>query len=301
MADSLHYEKGKADALHISGLLHLYLGNYAQSIPQLYQAFQIREKLGDSTGLGRSCNNLGLVYARDGKYPQALRWYQRSLDIRIQQGDSLGMVYTLLSLAEVHAQLTDMDKATHYAEEAMTYAGLIGDDRARALGYSIMGDLALQKGQLFEAKFNHNLALNIRSHLQDHYEKPRNLIALGEIARQTADYPTAKASLGKALSIALETKGLAWEIQAREALARLYADQAQYEQAYQMEIQAKAKEDSLHHIEESQRQSALEISYQLSFQQNQIDLLEEKQANQRLRIIGLLGVIALILLLGTLG
>ena len=301
VADSIGYLKGKADALHIAGVLHLYLGNHAQSLEMLLQALGLRRETGDSTGMGRSLNNLGLLYAREDKDSLALICYREALGIRVRLRDSLGMAYTLFSLAETFAQLGEPDSATYFGEYGMTYAHLIHNDRARALGYSIMGDLALQTGNLSAASRNHQLALEIREVLKDRYERPRNLIGLGEIARRQQAYSQAQRYLETAIQLSQQTRGLTWQVQARTTLAQVLADQGAHGQAYAMLIQAQQVEDSLHHIRETQRLSGIEASYQLSLKQNQINLLKEKQANYQLRQYSLLAIIGLILLLGGLG
>ncbi len=119
-------KKTQADALNLTGKIHLHLGLFKEALPYFEQSLDISRQIGDKAGEGATLNNISALYHAQGDYETALAYLKQSLDIRRQIGDKAGEGVTLNNMACIAWQNKQPDEAMKMWTMAYVIAKKIG-------------------------------------------------------------------------------------------------------------------------------------------------------------------------------
>ncbi|MEZ4985578.1 MAG: tetratricopeptide repeat-containing sensor histidine kinase [Saprospiraceae bacterium] len=121
-AQDLDYAKGEADGQHVLGMVNWQRGDLPDALQSFLVALDIRKRIGDTLGLGRSYNNIGNIFLAQHQYDTAFNYFQAGLLTRESLLDTAGIIYSLSNIGEVYVAKNQIDSALHLYEKAETLA-----------------------------------------------------------------------------------------------------------------------------------------------------------------------------------
>ncbi len=296
------------------GMVHVRLNHYEEAITFLTQALQRAEVVGDSNLLIRTHINLSAAHlnhskhaeghkelfaARDLINPNTPRHYQQTIF------NNLGGVYK--SMDNYREALEMYEKARQVAEPA--------DIRSRAMIAANMGSVYIQLENLPRALEYAQLAINLAQGTNFHEQLAYAFGVQSRAERKLGNIALSRAHLDSMITHS-EASGVPFRIQlAKEEEAKFFAETRDYRSAYFAFRSFTAYKDSLQEIVENERIRELRermdlkeenLDSELRKAKMELQLSEEKRANEKWLIMGIAGgmlllgvglvIIALILL-----
>ncbi len=143
--------------LHGLGIVAQKRGDYDQALEWYKRSLQIKEELGNRSGMASTYHQLGMVAKDRGDSDQALEWYKRSLQINEELGNRAGMA-TYGQLGRMAQDRGDSDQALEWYKRSLQISEELGNRSGMASTISQLGVLATTQGRPEEA-----LPLNLRS------------------------------------------------------------------------------------------------------------------------------------------
>jgi tetratricopeptide (TPR) repeat protein len=95
------------------------LGNPDEAEELQKQSLQIKEKLGDQSGISKSLHQLATIEQHRGNYDEAEKLYKQSLQIEEKLGDKRGIASTLHQLGRISEARNQLNPAKEYFETAL--------------------------------------------------------------------------------------------------------------------------------------------------------------------------------------
>jgi two-component system sensor histidine kinase UhpB len=239
-----------------------------------------------------------LVFA--GKYKEAMAYYQRSLGIETQYKSLVNMAIAENRIGNVFELMNQPDEAIRHFDLGLKYA--------ENASYTLLQtDLLTNLGRLYTDKKNWSKA---ESYLKRSEKVARGLDAknslrvvlhnLGDFYIEQKKYDQAGKYYLESLVIAKELAGPNHLFAANSALSGYYAGIKDYKKAYEYNLDAEAAKDSTYKIETEEITQKLLAEYETKEKEQEIALLNEKNAKANLQNKSMLmGGVLLILLAGT--
>ncbi|MEL6832498.1 MAG: ATP-binding protein [Bacteroidota bacterium] len=238
-ADQNDFPKGRADGLHILGLLEWAEGDMTQALDHYLDALSVRKSINDSLGLGRSHNNIGNVYFQLEQIDSAEVHYYQGMIIREQLKDIAGLIYSYSNLGDIALATKDVSEAESYymmayelAEKDSIFSGL-----AHVSGRQ--GRLALERGDLTKAQATWEQAVryaeqaNNRRLLAGAIQEAIRLAMINDQIEIPAHIESAKRSM----ALAAEVSAVDLQAEAAILVAQLAAANRDLSEAYDYQIQ----------------------------------------------------------------
>ncbi|MCZ6574710.1 MAG: CHAT domain-containing protein [Planctomycetota bacterium] len=191
---------------------------------------EVSTKRGHVTGVVYARNAIGICYRKRGDYDLALKHLQGALAAARQAGMKKFAAMIQLNLVNILATRADYDGAISTGEEARKVFDAIGDEVHMAKIRVELGSAHLLRGDLQRAKRLYEEGYTLLSQLRD----PAAAIALVNLAGIEAKLGDIRGAVGKfkALSTAFTRRqDFHRAAQCRSALAKVYVDLADYDQA----------------------------------------------------------------------
>lgn len=117
-AQTLDFQKGRADALLEQGAIAHKNGDFNTAIELLQQALTIYQELKDTSGIGNTFKSLGNVYFSQGEYSLAVDLYSQCLEIFQLLDNRRGEAEVLASLSHAYLFLGEAQTAEEFAQQA---------------------------------------------------------------------------------------------------------------------------------------------------------------------------------------
>ena len=258
-----------ANRLRVSmATVYVQLRNYPDVLLVLRPIFRNPAALADEHMVASALTLTGNAYQQLHDDAQAMRYFRRSARLNRKLGDSLSVITDEISISALYAGQGRLLSAMRHAARARTIAYATHDAYNQA-------PVALAVARVYLLQGQADSALVLAHHAY----------ALSRPTRSNESLRTAC-----------------------DLLARAYAQQKNFAQAYHYQGLWAAYQDSVSGVLTQQRTSALRYGYELARQQDQITLLGQRQqlqaqraARQHQEMLGLLaGLGGLLLLLGLL-
>lgn len=289
LAVRLKQSAAELDARIILGRLALQNNAFAIAYQQLQLALNLATALNDEAALASIHLRLGMAYRKIDDYPQALQHLLHARERFQAQGNASSYLYTLIYIAETYLEISGKaSEAEQYFNEALTLSKQQDDVLRVGIVTLGLGRLAVAKQQPQQALqyFNDALQLFRQQNVQTYLLEAR--LALTELLLQEGDLALAQQLLEQQQQ---QIPQMASYLRYRyhDVSARLYAGLAQWQLAYQHQVQASTLK-----FEEVAEQSKLQLdilnkeltsasaNYQQHNQQQQQEdhLLRLKQVQQ---------------------
>lgn len=142
-----------AHADNKTGDLAYATGDIPSAISHLERAVEGWQRLGKTSRLAATLNNLGLALTSKGDLKEAARAHLDAVDAARSSGADVPLAYSLASLAELEVAHGDPQRAGPYLEEAMHICsnGLV-EERLRALVLADLAECSLRTGAFAQAR-----------------------------------------------------------------------------------------------------------------------------------------------------
>jgi tetratricopeptide (TPR) repeat protein len=141
-------DEGLAEALHLAGSVSNQSGDRAAARDWYGRSLEIRERIGDLSGMARLSINLGIVAGDEGDIPLAREFYERSVALYRELGDRRGLGMGESNLAWLSMLAGQPAAARAHSEEAVRLAREVGDRLNLAIGQHNLGNALRELRQL---------------------------------------------------------------------------------------------------------------------------------------------------------
>ena len=285
------------EAYHKHGATWREKANYDKSLEYLFESAQVAEKLGDQIKLGRVNVEIGNTYGESGDFKNAQTYYDRGLDYLRQSTDTFMLGVALFNIGDNLFEKKRLDSALVYTEESLAIFRLYKQPyyEANSLGnmgriYAMQGDNRKGERYLKEAievleESNYlNAITDFLAMMAEVYAERGDFVAAIDYAERSL-----QAAYAHDLKSDMEEKHL--------MLSDLYEQVGNIPEAYSHFRQHAIYKDSIQNIETVQEMANLRTDFEINKRQTQVDLLNEKQANQRNIMIATAVALFLIILL----
>lgn len=280
ISEKINYPQGKAEASVIIANICILQGKFSKGLTYFTDALSIYEKTGDTDGTADCYNGIGVINLNQENYEKALEYFNKALEIGegITKGDS----YSYMSLIYLH--LEAYDEAAHYAQEAIDIGNINEDTYVQAMGWDVMGVVASTSGEFDKANEYLTLALQMKVDLEDLQGTAHTLNFIAENFKSVDQ-------IDSAMFYSLQAKKIAEEIGATEELrtalgdlAKLYAIQGEYENAFVHQTEYIAVNEAIFNDQASKKVAEMEAEMQAAIDakihEEEIALLEKDKEVQ---------------------
>ena len=205
------------------------LGNAYNSINDFQKAIDYHErdlkisrKIGDRAGEGEACGNLGYAYDNLGDFQKAIDYHERHLKISREEGDRAGEGRAYCNLGKAYDGLGDFQKAIHYHEQDLTISREVGDRSGEGTAYSNLGNAYNSLGDFQKAIQYHEQRLEIAREVGDKAGEGRAYCNFGNAYHGLGDFRKAVDYHERHLKIATEMEDKVQEGKAYGNLGNAY-------------------------------------------------------------------------------
>jgi two-component system, NarL family, sensor kinase len=242
--DRMENFKGQALVYNMIGSVHYYQGKYEEAIVSMRRYLEMAEKSGDLIERGSANQNLGAALQAAGYKSEAMSYYEKGLSISKQTGHKVSIGNNSINLASMYMEEENFGRAIELLQDALSISKEIQNPRMELEAYFNLGTVYLNSNQNSKAV---SFAL-------------------------------------EALRLAQLSDDLFFLMKTNNTLAKAYYNLGNYQLGFeylQNHIELKEKivnEENLNKISE------LETLYETEKKENQIRILEQDRALQKLII-----------------
>lgn len=307
----------EAAALKNLGIGYDIKGETDSAFHYMTQALTIAEEADDKTLVGRSLNNLGFAHQRRGNYEVALEYYLKSLEISEVTND-LTQGVTLMNIGLLQQKIEDYDNALLHFQRGLQFARQEENTfRIASCLYNI-GSVHFIKKRYETARTYFQQAKKYAARNEDDLLSAKILLSAGRVFRAEENQADAERNFREAFALAekindTETLAMLYsEFAVNDFRAKKYAaalrhtakglaltDVSQAAEVTKNLLEYKAKcqaalglhaaayetqnkfievSNEIINREKSRKINALQISYSIREQENEVALLKSKQA-----------------------
>jgi len=141
----------RANALHMSGVMHDERRETARAVEQLETSLALLRTVGDPRLIARELNSVGVVARNSGDIDRAATLFEESLTMRRALADDAGIATTLTNLGVVAIDRGQYEEARTVLEEAVRLDRASGATGVVAYSSSLLGTVLLRTGRRDEA------------------------------------------------------------------------------------------------------------------------------------------------------
>lgn len=243
--DSAHYfaglqyefakEKGlenhMAKALNTQGASLFMRGQLEKAMEAYQESLEIRERIGDRPGVGRSLSNMGNIYWYKGDYNKAIEYYSQCLKIEEELGDSVGMAGSYINIGNIHAKIGNNKKAVDYYSRSLKIEEALKNKSGIAGSLNNIGIILEKQGNYAKAIECYTRSLTIEEELGNKSAIAYSLINIGNIYDNQRNYQQALEYYNKSLKIEEELNNKSGIAGCLFNIGDTYADMGDYDHA----------------------------------------------------------------------
>ncbi|MEL7001359.1 MAG: tetratricopeptide repeat-containing sensor histidine kinase, partial [Bacteroidota bacterium] len=242
------------------------------------------ETVKDTLTVAISTYNIGRVLKSIGQREQSMEYFTNSLQISRQIGDMVGVAYSFHDLGEILFLEKNYDGALTKLKQSLNYCDSLNIDELKPQVLTKIGDTYREKKSINKSLQYYDLALRI-------YERQSNKRGIGEAYFGKATsylndkvYDRARELFGKTLSISEDIQDYELKIKSYENLSKLYESQGDLELALVFHKKFKMTQDSVFSEKKSEEFSQMQMEYQVSKKNDQIERLSKNKSKQSAKL-----------------
>lgn len=235
-----------AETINDIGKGYQYLGNYAKSLEQHFEALKLYELIIDHNGVALAYNRIGIIFKNQKNYDKALEYYRKSLAIRRTTNDYNGIAASYNNIGVVHRRQGKLDEAEEYYLNAIKVRRKHVPDELK-VSYSLenLGNLYLDKKLPQKAIVYFDSSLYIKRKFNNKGAIVKSYINLSDAHFDAGNYVKSKEFSLMALDEAEKRGVLSEQVTATSILYKNYKKNNLHEEAlHYHELHLKLK-DSL--------------------------------------------------------
>jgi tetratricopeptide (TPR) repeat protein len=276
----------------------------SQFLPEAFkfyiEALKLFETRGDSTGIANTCANMGSLYYFKGDYQQATHYLKRAEKIAREQKNNALLGTILSNQSNIYGVKARFDTSNLLLLESIELNKAMENYGGLAKAYTNMA-----MNYYDQQKYDSALTLFSLAYVNDSlWQNPVGILYSSinmAAAYRKLNFPQ------KALQLALDALGGARSINERhlqrtilEDIAEIYADIGQPQKALEYYRQFMVMKDTLLNVENSRIVADMQARYEVEKREKSYELLKAKQRQQNTLLYGLVGLAALLGVVGLL-
>ena len=282
----------------LKGNTYMSLGDYEMALESYLLTAQIAIEREDKGGEGISNIVIADVYAELDNFENAEKYYKKAIDLLRNLKDSKkALGSALINAGDTYFNNEQYDKALAYFEES----GRIYNDLNYAVGIAFnLGNIGMvyaEQGKDALAEKNMDEAIIALEKMGNYYPISVYLTYMSDIYLRKGNFPQALKYAQRSLDLA-ETYELKAQIRdANFKLSELYDYNGNFEASNTYLKNFYLYRDSLLNLETIEHMADLRTDFEVSQKQTEVDLLREKQKNQRITVTAVIIALVLIIIL----
>jgi signal transduction histidine kinase/Tfp pilus assembly protein PilF len=324
VSEKLNYSEGAIRAKNILAVAYSIQGKMNLAFEEFEEAIELAKMTNNQILICRTYNNIGRSHIKIGNFEKAVSYYQKGAKCSAKFGLDQQMSDNLLNMAAAMKEQGIWDTAFKYAYEALKIATIIEDKTLISDAHFMLGILYIHEEDYKEALNHFETALkNARDNnnqlgvariidqmgclyskqnqpkraldahrkayiISSQINYPEQIILslehLAEIYIKDKQYSKAIEKSMEGIHISKQLGALRNVTKLYALLAKSYAAQSNYPQAYIYHTKLKTLSDSLITQERNQKLTELKIKYQLESKEAENQLLKTQQAKDKLTI-----------------
>jgi len=201
--------------------------NYTQARALYEEALTLFRQVGDQEASANSLAAIAYGATSQGDFKKAHALAEEALALSRARGDNQGILYALVRLVRcLYLSQTDPARALALAQECLTLSREVGYKQGIAAALSYLGLLALERGEVDEARSQLDEAMTIRKELSSPWGIARGMYYLAGLSMVQRDYGTARTSYEACLELLQEVGDREFLASCLEELAAVLVAQA---------------------------------------------------------------------------
>ncbi|ACO46658.1 EAL domain-containing protein [Deinococcus deserti] len=255
-------------------------GNYGQALEQHLRCLKLVQTIDDDLGRARTLNNIGNLYIDLKEYDKALKHHLEALEIAVRIEHPVMISSASINAAIDHHELGRYEESLRLNEQTLQQAWLAGYHQHECLLLANISANLLKLGRLDEAVTMTTQGIAASKELGERENLCELLLTRGQVLTALNRHEEAQVCIQDALKLAQALKSTKRENEAHEALSAVLEARGDYQRALWHARQHEAIERSLH-------ADVLKHKTQVLAAQLQLERLEHRAAEERLRNIEL--------------
>ncbi len=297
------FEKEKPQPVSIRAYLHagwLYrrLRERGKAMEYGMKGLKLAEQARDTVNIGNGYNQLAILYVDIEDYDKALEYHQEALHWRQLSGNAVSIALSHGNIGIVNMRLGHYDEALAAHKRGAQTVIKAGNRSDEAFFYNDIGSTYLYKGDTDSAIHYLKKSIAMREAMRETNEIAYTYNYLGEAYEKAGNVREGERWIKKALQTAIEIDNTKQHEEALESLSDFYARNQQYDSAYVYLRKHKAYKASIAQSDRVKLIDELAAQYETEKKEQQIEILNQQTALQKLRLRqrGIVLVAAIILL-----
>lgn len=201
MGLSLHYRKGEAASLWVTGLT-LLRRDRKEALGYFKDALKIAEAIGDKVGMCNYLTAIGNITKSMGDIKESIEAHERSLQIALELDNKELIVKSRINLSREMNRRGEHVEAARQLQEAIKVAGDMGDELLLARAYTNLAFIYNYQGDLTTALEYFLVSLNLNEKRNDYKGSFLALINIAGIQSAQNDVEAALGTIRQALTTA---------------------------------------------------------------------------------------------------
>ena len=227
----IEFLEGMPVALYIIGMSYLRLGNYSEALPYHRESLAIANQINDLEGQARALNGIAIVNVWSSDHEQAVTFFEESLQIYRKIGDKSGESIALVNLCMSHRDLEHYETSLEFGFRCLEISQELGNKRNQIVALENIGCTYIQLAKNDDALQYFHKALDLIDQIDDKYVQVSTLLHAGRAYHKEQQLALAGSYLHQALMLAEESEQQGFQFECHQALAEIYKEQSDFEQA----------------------------------------------------------------------
>lgn len=282
LALNLNYKKGIASSYNNIGVFYKNHGVIDKAMNYHLQSLQLNKEINDPKGIAYSLNNIGTIYSMKGRSKEALEYFLQSYWLLDSLHDEKNIVGALNNLGNTYLAMGEDYRAIGFYKKAIKIYDKI--DHSEFDPYSNIGNAYYKRGELKRARQYYNLSLETSI-------KRKDIIGQAYAYHNLSAINTDKENKDEALKQELKALVLAQSVINKPllkdihlALAKLYYDRGDLENAYDNRVLYDAYKDDIINESANKKLSELEITFQMLEKEKELALVKKENELNKLKV-----------------
>ena len=234
LGKKIGFQKGIGAAIHNSGNIFYFKGEFSKALGFYQDALALREKIGDKKDIARTTGTIGNVHFSQGNYDKALVYYQKMLELGRSISDSATIADAQGNIANVYYGQGHYDRSLEFNLLSLRTRELLNDVAGMEHSYNnIAGIFFSQHNDIKALEYiKRSLALQQnagnKKGMADSYENIGNIYYHLDSMDRAFDY------FNRSLRITEELGNKAGIANAYDNLGSIYRQNKQYAKALEL-------------------------------------------------------------------
>ncbi|TAI47194.1 tetratricopeptide repeat protein [Flagellimonas allohymeniacidonis] len=324
LAKKINYREGVSEALIGLGASYWRKGNFEKASEYLEENIELAKQLKDSSRLAKTYNGLASIYTQKIEYSKAMQYFTLASTLHKATGNlreyskSLGNIgfvqrsignyenaknylnasdqiaeqtnflqqraFSAYNLSIVYRKMGELDSAILLNKRAISIYSELGNKKRVGFGEFTMGKIYWEKKDFGQALNYYKKSLEISRQVDDSVNIGHSYEEIAKCYRQLKNNNEAKRYSLEAIKVAEGIKLKVLAMNAHEILTAVFAEEGNYEKAYESLNQYTLLRESIYTKEKVDLASEIEAKYQNEQKTQEIELLESEKELQNLQL-----------------